>query len=234
MLGLCLAAAMFFQMNASAEPVKDVAKQVMVPQPNSPAKDPETDPAALLKVKRIYVDSFGEDVVSRELQSMIVSSLVASKRFKVTENRERADAILKGVALEKSSQELHAYNESTAVGGASGSSHGSVNGSFVNGTGSVSGSSNGGFVSNHMATSDSSVNTETINEARVAIRLVNPDGDVIWTSTQESKGAKYKGASADVADKCVKQLIRDVEKLEGTGISSAPVPGGSGTGPNRN
>src|SRR5262249_49150860 len=31
--------------------------------------------------------------------------------------------------------------------------------------------------------SDSSVNTETINEARVAIRLVNPDGDVIWTST---------------------------------------------------
>ena len=40
------------------------------------------------------------------------------------------------------------------------------------------------------------------------MRLVSPDGDVIWTSTQESKGAKYKGASADVADKCVKQLLR--------------------------
>ena len=32
---------------------------------------------------------------------MIVSALVATKRFKVTENRDRADAILKGVALRK-------------------------------------------------------------------------------------------------------------------------------------
>jgi len=51
------------------------------------------DPAALLKVKRIYVESFGDDIISRELQSMIVSSLVATKRFKVTETRERADAV---------------------------------------------------------------------------------------------------------------------------------------------
>jgi hypothetical protein len=131
---------------------------------------------------------------------------LGTKRFKVTENRERADAILKGVALEKSSQEVHAYRESTAVGGASGSHSGSVNGILVNGTGSVSGSSNGGFVAHHMGTSDSSLNTETVNEARVPVRLVNPDGDVIWTSTQESKGAKYKGSSADVADRCVKQL----------------------------
>jgi hypothetical protein len=49
---------------------------------------------------------------------------------------------------------------------------------------------------------------------RVAERLVNSEGDVIWTSTQESKGAKYKGASAEVADKGVQQLIRDVEKLD--------------------
>jgi curli biogenesis system outer membrane secretion channel CsgG len=181
----------------------------------SVGKDTDADPTALLKVKRIYVDNFGDDIISKELQSMIVSSLVATKRFKVTENRERADAILKGVALEKTSQELHAYGESTAVGGASGGSHGEVSGSVVNGNGTISGSSGGGFVARHMGTGDSSVNTETINEARVAIRLVNPDGDVVWTSTQESKGAKYKGASADVADKCVKQLLRDIEKLEG-------------------
>jgi hypothetical protein len=73
-----------------------------------------------------------------------------------------------------------------------------------------------------MATSDSSLNTETINEARVAVRLVNPDGDVIWTSTQESKGAKYKGSSADVADKCIKQLLRDVEKLESRSTGESP------------
>ena len=179
------------------------------------------DPAALLKVKRIYVDSFGDDITSKELQSMIVSSLVASKRFKVTENRERADAVLKGVALEKSSQELHAYGEATSVGSAAGGSHGEINGSVVNGNGTISGSSGGGFVARHMGTSDSSVNTETIDRARVSVRLVNPDGDVIWTTTQESKGAKYKGASADVADECVKQLLRDVAKLENAATTPA-------------
>jgi curli biogenesis system outer membrane secretion channel CsgG len=177
-------------------------------------EDKESTSSELLKVKRIYVDSFGEDPISKEVQSMIVSALVDTKRFKVTENRERADAILKGVALEKTSQEVHGYGESTAVGGASGAHHGEVSGTVVNGAGTVSGSSSGGFVAHHAGISDSSVNTETIDHARVAVRLVNSDGDVIWTSTQESRGAKYKGASADVADKCVKQLLHDVEKLE--------------------
>jgi curli biogenesis system outer membrane secretion channel CsgG len=82
------------------------------------ARQPDVvDPTELLKVKRIYVDSFGDDLISKEMQSMIVSALVATKSFKVTENRERADAILKGVALEKSAQEIHAYGEGTAVGG---------------------------------------------------------------------------------------------------------------------
>ena len=49
---------------------------------------------------------------------------------------------------------------------------------------------------------------------------VSPDGDVMWTTTQESKGGKYKGASADVADKCTKQLLRDIEKL--TANTGAP------------
>jgi curli biogenesis system outer membrane secretion channel CsgG len=210
-----------------ATSIPPASKPSTVQAAPSAVKDTDTDPVALLKVKRIYVESFGDDVISRELQSMIVSALVATKRFKVTENRERADAILKGVALEKTSQELHAIGESTAVGTASGGSHGNVSGSVVNGTGTISGSSSGGFVAQHMGTSDSSVNTETINDARVAIRLVNLDGDVIWTSTQESKGAKYKGSSADVADKCVKQLVRDVEKLEGAGTTPAPAASGS-------
>ena len=212
MLAVLLMTGLLMQSNVATQEAKPEPTAQAAPNANRVA---DTDPTALLKVKRIFVDSFGDDVISKELQSMIVSSLVATKRFKVTENRDRADAILKGVALEKTSQELHAYGESTAVGSASGGSHGEVSGSVVNGTGSVSGSSSGGFIARHMGTSDSSVNTETINEARIAVRLVNPDGDVIWTSTQESKGAKYKGASADVADKCVKQLLKDIEKLEG-------------------
>jgi N-acetylglutamate synthase/N-acetylornithine aminotransferase len=58
------------------------------------------------------------------------------------------------------------------------------------------------------------LNTESIDNAHAAVRLVNSDGDVIWTSIQESNGAKFKGASADVADKIAKQLARDAEKAD--------------------
>jgi curli biogenesis system outer membrane secretion channel CsgG len=154
-------------------------------------------------VKRIYVDSFGDDPISKEVQSMVVSALVASKRFIVTENRDRADATLRGVALENTQQELHSFHEGTVAG--------------------------------RSAISDSSTSTETTEKARISLRLINPDGDVIWTTTQESKGAKYKGASADVADMCVKQLVRDVARLEAattpqTGAAPVPAPS-TGTHP---
>ena len=179
----------FLLQGEAVAPAKPAASQAVM--------QADTDRAALLKVKRIYVDSFGDDPTSREVQSMIVSALVGTNEFKVTENRDRADAVLKGVALEKSSQELHAYSEGTAV------------------------ASGGGGA----AIKDSAANTETIREAKVTVRLVNPDGDVIWTSTQESKGAKYKGSTSDAADRCIKQLLKDMEKLKtaNAGASTQPV-----------
>lgn len=195
MLSVLLMAGMLLQGSPSTQETKPPATVQAIP---APGRDADGGPAALLKVKRIFVDSFGDDAISKEAQSMIVSALVATNQLKVTENRERADAVLKGVATEKTSQELHAYSEGTAVGGR-----------------------NGGA-----AIKDSSANTETIQEAKIAVRLVDPNGDVIWTSTQESKGAKYKGSSADAADKCVKQLVRDIERLKNT-ITPAP------TSPNR-
>jgi hypothetical protein len=44
------------------------------------------------------------------------------------------------------------------------------------------------------------------------VRLVNKDGDVIWSTTQESLGAKFHGASADVAEKITARLKEDFEK----------------------
>jgi curli biogenesis system outer membrane secretion channel CsgG len=116
MLAQLLISGLLLQVPANSEAAKSSTPQAAP----TAEKDANTDdPTALLKVRRIYVESFGDDIISKELQSMIVSSLVTTKRFKVTENRERADAILKGVALEKTSQELHAYGEATSVGGAS-------------------------------------------------------------------------------------------------------------------
>jgi hypothetical protein len=183
--------------------------------PDSVAANVDSELAAkLLKVRRIYVEPFGDDPVAKQLQAMVIASLAESKKFIITENKEKADAVLRGTGLEKTSQELHAISEGTAVGTAAAAHSGSVSGTVVNGTGSVSGSSSGGALARQMAVQDSQASTETINDARLAVRLVALDGDVVWATTKDSKGAKYKGASADVADQVVKQLLWDLEKLE--------------------
>jgi len=166
----------------------------------------------LLRAKRVYLDSFGEDPVNKALQAMVLDALRASKRFIVTEDKEKADLILKGAALEKTTQEAHALGSGTSVAGAAGGHSASVAG--------VSGSSSGGFVARQLGVEDSQASVETLNDARVAVRLVSNDGDVVWSTTQESKGAKYKGAMADAADKVVRQLLRDLEKLS----HPAPAP----------
>ena len=125
---------------------------------------------------------------------MVVDAIRSTKRFIVTENKDKADLFLKGTALEKTSQELHALGSAVTVAGASANRH---------------------AASAHQAsTADSQTNTETINDARASVRLVSKDGDVVWSTTQESTGAKYKGSTADVAGKIVKQLLRDIAKLE--------------------
>jgi hypothetical protein len=118
------------------------------------------------------------------MQAFLIDSLTASKRFIITENKEQADAVIKGVGTEQTSQELHSTSEGTAVGGRH-------NGAGI---------------------SDSSTATQTITQAKLAVRIVSSDGDVLWSAEKESSGGKYKGASATVADDAVKQLLRDIER----------------------
>ncbi|MGB2889930.1 MAG: hypothetical protein WBC04_19720 [Candidatus Acidiferrales bacterium] len=134
----------------------------------------------MAKVRRVYVDSFGEDNAAKQIQAMVVDALAEAKRFVVTENQTNADAILRGHTLEKAHRELRSSSEGTAAG--------------------------------RGAIFDSSTSTETVSEASIAVRLVDHDGDVIWATTKESKGAKYKGPSADVADQVVKQLLGDMAR----------------------
>lgn len=176
------------------------------PAANKPPAVDASLSSKLMAVKRIYVDSFGEDVVSKQIQAMVISSLAETKRFIITENKDKADAILRGTALEKTSQEAYSFGQSSAAKTAGGGFSASHAGDF--------GSASGGFHAAAAAAEDTNSSTETLNDARVAVRLVSADGDVIWTTKQESKGAKYKGASADVADKVAKQLMRDLEKAE--------------------
>jgi hypothetical protein len=59
---------------------------------------------------------------------------------------------------------------------------------------------------------ESDHSAERRHEAVAAVRLVNKDGDVIWSTTEESLGAKFHGASVDVADKITTRLKEDFEK----------------------
>src|ERR1700733_8755081 len=138
----------------------------------SAAVDEQTT-AKLLTVKRIYVDNFGDDAISKQLQAMVINALAESKRFIITENKDKADAVLKGTGLEKTAQELHAIGDSTSVATAAGGEHGEISGQVSNGAGSINGSSSGGFVARKLGTSDSQASTETVNDARLAVRLVS-------------------------------------------------------------
>jgi hypothetical protein len=66
---------------ATARPATPPSVQTAPLSGTALPKPEDVDPNALLKVKRIFVESFGDDIISKEIQSMIVSSLVATKRF---------------------------------------------------------------------------------------------------------------------------------------------------------
>ena len=202
------------------------ASPILSQQPTSApaaatAKNPSSAPTPavapefkLLHLKRIYVDSFGDDPISKQIQSFLIADLEETNRFTVTENKEKADAILRGAGLEKTSQEFHSHSEGTAVAGAAGAHSGSLNGSWANGSGSISGSSSGGFAAHSAAINDSTASTETINDARMAVRLVDTDGDVIWAASEESNNSKYKSATADVAERLVHKLLKKIDQLQ--------------------
>jgi hypothetical protein len=101
-----------------------VAQTTPSPSPQNPCPTVVASGKALSQIKHIYVESFGDDPISKEMQAMVVDSLTNSKVFAVTENRDKADAILKGSTLEKTSQEAHSYSDATSVGVAHGSVHG--------------------------------------------------------------------------------------------------------------
>jgi hypothetical protein len=117
----------------------------------------------------------------------------------VTEKEERADAILRGAAEDLVFTETHSSSDG-------------INAHANAGSGRSSGSSRGAYGGVSAGENESEHSTERRHEAIASVRLVDKDGDVIWSTTQESLGAKYRGASADVAEKIVSRLKEDFER----------------------
>jgi len=154
----------------------------------------------LLAVHRIFVDRLTGGDTAAQMRDILISSLAASKLFVLTEKEERADAVLRGAAEDLVFTETH--QSSNGI-----NAH--MNLSTRAGTGYYSKGNAAGL---GIGDNESDHSAERRHEALAAVRLVNKDGDVIWSTTQESLGARFHGASADVAEKITSQLKEDFDR----------------------
>ena len=153
----------------------------------------------LLGIHRVYVDRLTGGETAAQMRELLISSLENAKLFVITENQERADAILRGGAEDLVFTDLHASSEG-------------INARANGGTGRNSRSSSGAYAGIGVGENESARSEERKHEAVAAVRLVNKDGDVIWSTTQESDGGKFRRASTDVAARITKKLVEDYER----------------------
>jgi hypothetical protein len=184
------------------------AAQAQAPSQAPPAKTATNSGATaasgdvLLEVKRIYVAQLTGGAQADALRDLIIASIDSTKLFILTDNQDRADAILKGAADDHSFTDT--FDSDQSVNGRSNGGKGSGSSSSSRSSGLYGGLSAGENDSFHIK--------ERKHEAYASVRLCNRDGDVLWSTTQESTGAKFRGASADVAAKIARQLTLDIDK----------------------
>jgi hypothetical protein len=154
----------------------------------------------LLTLRRVFIDRLTGGETAAQFREILISALESAKLFVVTETQERADAILKGAAEDLVFTETHSSSESLNAHGGAGTSRSTRD--------------KGGYASFGLGDNESTRSAERRHEAMAAVRLVNKDGDVVWATTQESLGAKFRGASADVADKVTAKLKEDFARAK--------------------
>jgi hypothetical protein len=139
-----------------------------------------------------------------KLRDLLMTSLQGTKLFIITEDRDKADAILKGTGLDNTFTEKYQSSDNLTVRSSLTLPVGNNN------TNSRTSKSTGAGLS--VGENDSLRTEERKHEAIATVRLVGKDGDVLWSTTQESPGGKFLGAAADVADKVAKRLAADVRQ----------------------
>ncbi len=155
----------------------------------------------LLEIKAVFVDPLN-GTGSGEIRDMLIGSLHRTGLFLVVEDEERADAFVRGAAEDLIYSEYYNRRDGLNVRGSASSSE------------RESGESACSAASFGIGDTESSSSRQRKHEALAAVRLVLSNGEVIWSSTQESSGAKYKGAGADVADKVAKELLAAFRRAE--------------------
>src|SRR6266571_4914295 len=184
-----------------------VADNIAPPAATPPVKHESTieedSLRQLLGVRRIYVDRLTGGETAAQMRDLLVSSLEGVKLFVLTDNQERADAFLRGGAEDLVFTDVHSSSEG-------------INARANIGTGRNARSTNSqsAYGGVGIGENESSRIQERKHEAVAAVRLVNKDGDGIWSTTQESQGGKFRRASTDVADRITKKLVEDYERAK--------------------
>jgi hypothetical protein len=173
----------------------------------------------LPKIKRVFVDQLTGGVTAAQMRDLIITALQNSKLFIVTENQERADAFIRGSAEDLIYTDQFKSSENVSMRGNTSDSEGVSSDSRYNGASAGNSSRSARSLGSGIGGGESSEVKERKHEALATVRLVNKDGDVLWSTTQESNGAKFHGASADVADKIAKQLLAEYERVRKAGLS---------------
>jgi len=168
-----------------------------------PAAGPDALEAQLPGVRRVFVERFGGGESAAQIRDMVIASLQKLKLFVVTESQERADAVLRGSAEDLVFTDV--FQSGDSVSARAGLSMGRGSSSSRSGRDSLG-------VQGSVGENENTRIQERKHEASASVRLVNREGDVLWSTTQESLGAKFRSASADVADRIARQLQQDIEK----------------------
>jgi hypothetical protein len=157
----------------------------------------------LLNVHRIFVQEFTGGKQAEQIHDMVIASLQRTGQVAITEDLDKADAVLKGSAEDATFTDVFDTSDGISANVRTGTP--------TTGTGSTlrRGTTAGFSVGDR----DTTRIQERKHEASASVRLVNRDGDVLWSTTQESLGAKFRGSSADVADRVAKQFVADLDKL---------------------
>ena len=166
---------------------------------SSPAAIEDGSLRQLLTIRRVFVDRLTGGETAAQMRDILISGLESTKLFVLTEKEERADVVLKGAAEDLIFNETHSSSDS-------------INAHMSAGAGRTSNRTAGPYSGVGAGESESDHSVERRHEAIAAVRLINKDGDVIWSTTQESLGAKFRGASMDVADKITSKLKEDFDR----------------------
>lgn len=176
----------------------------------------------LAKVRRIYVDILTGGETALRIRDLLMSRIQSTKLFIVTEEEDRADAVLKGAGSDATFTDVFVSSDNINVHSQM-SLPGLSNNTYNPNTGTTNRTSDRISTSIGGGESESQKIEERKHEAIATVRLVNKDGDVIWSATEESLGAKFMGASVDVVDRITKKLAADYRKAKAQ--SNKPVEG---------